>query len=80
MIEQEYMIKWVTGNENVDPKKVINKEQHYRRGYHQGYCEAVEDILKHATKTQLINHCDKLHGWRYEQIIGEKLPPFLKIV
>jgi hypothetical protein len=83
MIEQDYMIKLVTGNENVDPKEIINKEKHYRRGYHQGYCQAVEDFLsiKESPKTKLINHCDTLHDWRYEGIqgiTGERLPPFLK--
>ena len=54
MIEQDYMIKLVTGNENVDPKEIINKEKHYRRGYHQGYCQAVEDFLsiKESPKTK----------------------------
>ena len=80
MIEQDYMIKWVTGNENVDPKIVANKEQHYRRGYHQGYCQAVEDLLqiKEGPKTKLINHCEKLYDWRLEVKTGEKFPPFLK--
>ena len=80
MIEQEYIIKWVTGNEKEEPQEIIRKEQHYRRGYHQGYCQAVEDFLaiKEGPRTKLINHCEKLYDWRLEVKTGEKLPPFLK--
>jgi len=78
MIEQDYMIKWVSGNKNVDPKEIINKEQHYRRGYHQGYDQAVQDLLNGASESKLVKHCDKLYDWRTEEKTGEKLPPFLK--
>ncbi len=80
MIEQEYIIKWVTGNEKEELQEIIRKEQHYRRGYHQGYCQAVEDFLaiKEGPRTKLINHCEKLYDWRLEVKTGEKLPPFLK--
>jgi hypothetical protein len=78
MIEQDYMIKWVTGNENVDPKIVANKEQHYRRGYHQGYDQAVHDLLNGASEIKLIEHCEKLYDWRTKEKTGEKLPPFLQ--
>ena len=79
-MEQEYIIKWVTGNEKEELQEIIRKEQHYRRGYHQGYCQAVDDFLKIKTgpRTKLINHCEKLYDWRTEEKTGEKMPPFLQ--
>jgi len=53
----------------------------YRRGYHHGYCQAIDDIKDKYTWTQMADFFDhELVFWRYRTNIDEMIiPPIIQV-
>lgn len=74
--KSESIIRRLSEIDELDPIAKVCAETAYRRGFCQGYFEALEHIQDYKLTSEMAEYLyGYLYAWRYKKHDGEKEPP-----